>query len=413
MKQTKKPGKIKAALLDWLGVPIGLSDTAFWQNFGTTAAGQTVNEKSMMQLSAVWSCVRLISETIATLPCTVYEKTENGRKEATNHPIYPLVHIRPNADTPPAVFWESLISAMLLRGNGFARFRKIGNRLVSVDFLSPNKLTVYLKSNGDKGYRYVLKDGTQEEVPDDQIFRVPGFTLDGDWGVSTIEYGAQVFGSALGAVNAANSTFEHGLAPTVAFTIDRIIKPEQREDFRNTVAAISGALNAGKSPVLEAGMDAKTIGIKPSDAQLLESRNFSVEEICRWFRVPPHMVGHTSNSTSWGTGIEQQMIGFLTFTLLPWIVRLQQYINMSWLSPADQRKYYVEFSLEGLLRADSTGRANYLSQMVNNGLMTRDEGRIKENLPAKGGNADVLTVQSALIPIDRLGENYGTQQNSV
>lgn len=403
MKANKKPSKIKAAILDWLGVPIGLGDTAFWSNFSTTAGGQTVNERTMLQLSAVWSCVRLISETIATLPCTLYEKTDNGRRVASDHPIYSLLHFRPNADTPPAVFWEGMVAAMLLRGNGFARFRKIGRRLVSVEFLSPNKLTIYLRANGVKGYRYTLENGSQEEIPPDQIFRVPGFTLDGKWGVSAVEYGAEVFGSALGAANAANSTFEKGLAPTVAFTMDRAVKPEQRDDFREAVQAISGAINAGKSPVLEAGMDAKTIGIKPSDAQLLESRSFSVEEVCRWFRVPPHMVGHTTNTTSWGTGIEQQMIGFLTFTLLPWIVRLQQYINMYWLPIEDQGKFYAEFNLEGLLRADSSARSEYLSKMVNNGLMTRDEGRAKENLPAKGGNADVLTVQTALIPIDQLG----------
>ena len=413
MKKHKQPGKIKSAILDWLGVPIGLGDTAFWNNFSTTAGGQAVNEKTVLQLSTVWACVRLISETISTLPCNVYERTADGRRVATEHPIYPLVHVKPNADIPAAVFWEAMISSMLLRGNGFGRFRRIGGRLISVEFLSPNRLSVYLKMNGEKGYRYTLKDGTQQEIPESDIFRIPGFTLDGDWGVSSIEYGAQVFGSALGAANAANSTFEHGLAPTVAFTMDRIIKPEQRDDFRATVAAISGALNAGKSPVLEAGMDAKTIGITPSDAQLLESRNFNVEDICRWFRIPPHMVGHTTNNTSWGTGIEQQMIGFLTFTLLPWIIRIQQYINMRWLSPADQMKYYVEFSLEGLLRADSAGRAEYLSKMVNNGLMTRDEGRVKENLPVMGGNANVLTVQTALIPIDQLGANNGSETNTI
>lgn len=409
MQNTNKPGKIKAAILDWLGVPISLTDTKFWSSFGISAAGQNVNEKTMLQLSAVWSCVRLISETIASLPCHVYERTPDGRRVAVNHPIYGLVHQRPNATTPPSVFWEGLIASMLLRGNGFAWMRKIGGRLISVDFLSPARLTIYTKVDGKNGYRYTLSNGKQVEIPESDIFRVPGFTLDGDWGVSTIEYGAQVFGSALGASNAANNTFENGLSPTVALTIDRIIKPEQREEFKKTVADISGAINAGKSPLLEAGMDAKTIGIKPSDAQLLESRNFSVEEICRWFRVPPHMVGHTSNTTSWGTGIEQQMIGFLTFTLLPWIIRLQQYINMHWLSPVDQAKFYVEFSIDGLLRADSASRATYLSTMVNNGLMTRDEGRIKDNLPAMGGNAGVLTVQSALIPIDQLGVNYAAK----
>ena len=152
-------------------------------------------------------------------------------------------------------------------------------------------------------------------------------------------------------------------------------------------------------------MDVTTIGINPNDAQLLESRNFSVEEICRWFRVPPHMVGHTSNSTSWGTGIEQQMIGFLTFTLRPWLSRIEQAIAKDLMAPQDRLRYYAEFSIEGLLRADSTARGNYLSQMVNNGIMTRDEARLKENLSPMGGNASVLMAQTAMSPINTLGSN--------
>ncbi|CAB3653774.1 hypothetical protein LMG26685_02890 [Achromobacter mucicolens] len=403
MKTKAKPGRVKAALLNWLGVPISLTDEAFWSQFGVTTAGQQVNERTILQLSAVWACARLVAETISTLPLGVYERTPSGRVPAERHPLYSLIHSRPSADTTATVYWEAKIVSMLLRGNGFSEKKYIGSRLVALEFLIPSRLAISSDSNGNPRYRYTEKNGKQREIPASRIFRIPGFTLDGDWGLSAIEYGAGVFGSALAASTAANSTFEKGLAPTVAFTVDRVLKKEQREEFRETVKKISGALNAGESPVLEAGMDAKTIGINPTDAQLLESRNFSVEEICRWFRVPPHMVGHTANSTSWGTGIEQQMIGFLTFTLRPWLTRIEQAINKDLLSPADQPRYYAEFSVEGLLRADSAGRAEYESKMVNNGIMTRDEVRRLENLPPMGGNADVLTVQTALVPIDQLG----------
>ena len=405
--KSKKPGRIKAAVLNWLGVPVGLTDDAFWSSFGTTAAGQQVNERSVLQLSAVWACARIIAETISTLPLGLFERAGEGRRSASTHPIYTLVHSRPNAGSSAAVFWEAMIVSMLLRGNAFAEKRMIGGRLVSLEFLAPGRLSIGKDSKGNRRYRYTEKDGTQREILEAQIFRIPGFTIDGDWGLSVIEYGASVFGSALASNNAANSTFEKGLAPTVAFTMQQVLKKDQREEFRANLRAISGALNAGESPLLEGGMDAKTIGINPKDAQLLESRAFSVEEICRWFRVPPFMVGHSEKSTSWGTGIEQQMIGFLTFTLRPWLTRIEQAINKDLLSPVEQQRYYAEFSIEGLLRADSAGRASYLSTMVNNGLMTRDEGRAKENLPLKGGNADVLTVQTALIPIDQLGQPQG------
>jgi HK97 family phage portal protein len=413
MKSLKKPGRVKAAILDWLGVPIDLMDDDFWKFFGNTnVAGQVINEKTVMQLSAVWSCVRLIAETISTLPLQIYERTADGRKTASNHPLYDIIHTQPNVDSTATVFWEAMIVAMLMGGNGVAEPKYIGQRLIALNFLDPRRLSCS-KVNGKRQWKYTLSDGTQRTLTDAQVFRVPGFTMDGDWGVSAVMYGAGVFGSALAAANASNSTFAKGMMPTVAFTLPGKLNAKDRDDFRDTIRRISGALNAGESPVLENGMTGAPLGINPVDAQLLESRNFSVEEICRWFRVPPFMVGHTAGSTNWGTGIEQQMIGFLTFTLRPWLTRIEQAINMNLLSPSDRLKFYAEFSVEGLLRADSAGRAEYLAKMTSNGLMTRDEGRSKENLPPKGGNADVLTVQSAMMPLDKLGTQPATTTTQV
>lgn len=405
MKSLKKPGRVKAALLDWLGVPIDLMSDDFWKLFANNnVAGQVVNEKTVLQLSAVWSCVRLIAETISTLPLQMYERTPTGRVAATTHPLYDIIHTQPNATSTATVFWEAMIVAMLMGGNAIAEPKYIGPKLIALYFLDPRRLSC-VKVNGKRQYTYTKQDGTQRTLTEAQVFRIPGFTLDGDWGVSSIMYGAGVFGSALAAANASNSTFEKGMLPTVAFSLPGKLNEKDRDDFRAMVKRIGGALNAGESPVLENGLTAAPLGINPVDAQLLESRNFSVEEICRWFRVPPFMVGHTTNSTSWGTGIEQQMIGFLTFTLRPWLTRIEQAINMSLLSPADQAKYYAEFNVEGLLRADSAGRAAFYKSMTDGGLMTRDEGRERENLPPMGGNATVLTVNSATMPLDKIGES--------
>lgn len=402
----KKPGKIKAALLDWLGIPLTLT-SAFWSEIGTTSAGQTINSTSIMKLSTAWACYRLISETISTLPLGIFERTTKGRQSANQLPLYNIIHNQPNADSTADVFWQSVVVAMM-NGNAFAERLTIGNRLVGLKFLDPLYLTIQTDSNYNEKYLYTEK-GKQREIPASKIFHIPGFTTNGKWGLSVIQYGAGVFGSALAADTAANSTFEKGLAPTVAFTIDRIIKKEQRDDFRAAMAEISGAVNAGKSPVLEQGMDAKTIGINPKDAQLLESRAFSVEEICRWFRVPPHMVGHTENSTSWGTGIEQQMIGFLQFTLRPWLTRIEQHINSNLLTPVEQMRYYAEFNIEGLLRGDSTARKEFYASALQNGWMNRNQVAAMENQPALEGG-DIYTVQSNLIPLDQLGKAEVTNE---
>lgn len=404
MSDMKKPGRIKAALLDWLGVPVDLMDADFWKFFGNNnVAGQVVNQTTVLQLSTVWACVRLIAETISTLPLQVFERTPGARTVAPNHIVYGLIHSQPNADSTAAVFWEAMIVAMLMNGNGMAEMKFIGTRLVALYFLDPCKLTID-KYQGKRRYRYKNDDGTQREIAESKIFRVPGFTLNGDWGVSAVCYGAAVFGSALAAANASNSTFEKGMMPTVAFSSPQKLNPKDRDDFRDMVRRITGALNAGESPILEQGMTASTLGINPVDAQLLESRQFSVEEICRWFRVPPSMVGHGSAVSNWGTGIEQQMLGFLKFVLRPWLIRVEQYINLRLIPVEDRAKYYAEFNVEGLLRADSKTRAEVNKMNVEGGLNTRDEIRSQENLPPMGGNAAVLTANGAYVPLDKLGE---------
>lgn len=409
MKKIK--GKIRNAILDWLGVPFDLS-SPFWAEWaGAKSAGQNVNEQSVLSLSAAWACVRLISETIGTLPLHLYERTPDGRKQAKNHPLYSIIHQRPNIDSTATTYWESVIASLLLHGNALSRKLLINNRVVGLEYLPWDRLSIQKLSNGDCKIYYTEKDGTRFFIPEDKIFNITGFSLNGKWGISAIRYGASIFGSALASNAAANTTFEHGLSPTVAFYMERVLTKEQREEFKAGLESIKGAINAGKSPLLEGGMKAEPLGIPPKDAQLLESRAFSVEEVCRWFGVDPSMVGHGNAVSNWGTGLEQKMIAFLTFTLRPWLTRVEQAISASLLTPVERSKYYAEFSIEGLLRADSAGRSAFYSTMVNNGIFTRDEVRQRENLPTMGGNANVLTVQSAMIPIDDIGKS--TQGESV
>lgn len=402
--KVKRPGRIKSALINWLGIPLDLTSESFWREYAGSqvSAGQTINDQTVLSLSAAWACTRLIAETSATLPLKLYERTASGRREAKSHPLYSVLHSRPNSFSTPTTYWEANIAAMLLRGNGFSEMRYVGNRLVSLVYLPTARLQ--LKNKGATVFQYTEMDGSKRDIPASRIFHVPGFSVDGRWGISAIRYGAGVFGSALASAGAANSTFEKGLMPTVAFTLDRILKKEQREDFRDSLEKMRGALNAGESPLLEGGMDAKQVGVSPADAQLLESRGFSVEEVCRWFRVDPSMVGHGGKDSNWGTGLEQKVLAFLTFTLRPWLTRIEQAINKNLLLPQEQERYYAEFSIEGLLRADTAARASFYSVMVNNGILTRDEVRILENMEPRGGNADVLTVQSAMAPLDSLGQ---------
>lgn len=363
-------------------------------------AGVEVTPKAVMQLDAAWSCVRLISETIATLPLSMFERTPGGKRVAPQHALHFVIHDQPNSDSTASVFWEAMVAAMLLRGAGRAEKLYVGDRLVGLAFLDPNKLRCYRDLEGRKRFSYPRPNGVMRDIPEARIWTIPGFTLDGINGVSVISYGSKVFASAIAADKAAAQTFKNGLLQTIYYKMTNFLKPGQREEFKRNLA---GSIERGEAPLLEGGTDAGTLGVKPSDAQLLESRGFSVESICRWFRVPPWMVGHTEKSSSWGTGIEQQMIGFLTFTLGPWLRRIEQAISKDLLTPAERVRFYPKFAVEGLLRADSAGRASFYGAMVNNGILTRDEVRELEDREPMGGNAAVLTVQSAMTTLNALG----------
>lgn len=397
--KAKKIGRIAASVREWLGIPLSLTDPEGWAPV-TNPAGVNVTAATAMQVSAVWACVRLISETIATLPLSIFEKTGAGKRVAPQHPLHFMIHDQPNLDTTASIFWEAMVAAMLLRGAGRAEKMMIGGRLVGLSFLNPDRLTWSKDSSGKKEWRYTEDDGRQRVIPRDRIWEIPGFTLDGKNGVSVIQYGAHVFGGAIAADRAAARTFSNGMLQTVYYKIAQFLKPDQRAEFKKNVL---GAVERGETPLLEGGTDVGTIGIKPSDSQLLESRAFSVEEVCRWFRVDAALVGHGQKDSNWGTGLEQKMIWFLTFTLAPWLRRIEQAIKKDLLSPAERTRYYPKFAVEGLLRADSAGRAAFYGAMVNNGILTRDEVRELEDREPMGGNAAVLTVQSAMTTLDGIG----------
>lgn len=366
------------------------------------SSGQTITEQTALTLSTVWACTSLVSETIGTLPLHIYKKTAKGREKADDHQLSYILRNKPNTKSTSSVLWQSTVASMLLRGNGILKKLTVGNKLVGLQFMPYDKLQIRLDFEGNAEYYEIQSRGVAVKIPNKDIVRIPNFTIDGNWGLSTITYGAKMFANSLNGMDSANNMFEKGLLQTVAFKTDKRIRGDQREDFRKSFEQYSGAMNSGKAILLEDGMDVKTVSLNPKDAQLLESRAFSVEEICRWFRVDPSMIGHGNAVSNWGTGLEQKMIGFLTFTLRPILTRIEQAINNELIPLEDRGIYYAEFSIDGLLRGDSSSRATFFREMVNAGIMTRDEVRKLENLPPLGGNAEKLMTNGATQPIDTL-----------
>ena len=391
---------IVTAVQAWSGRAVALTSGEFWRGlFGNhNFTGQQVTVQSALQLSTVWACVRLIAETLSTLPMNVYVERAGKKTLAHNHTMYTLLHTMPNATTTAVVFWQAFITSLLLWGGAHVEKKMSGEYITSLMFL-PAEL---VWRDYDGVWWYADPALTEpRRIPDANMWYTPAFTVDGHTGLSPISVGANVMGGAMAADKASAETFTNGMRASGLVTMDQQLTKEQRSIVRSHVDDVAAR---GGYFVLEKGTSFQKLNMNPDDAELLQTRSFNVEEICRWFRVPPFMVGHSEKSTSWGTGIEQQMIAFVTFVLRPWAVRIEQSARLNLFSVTERAKYSAEFALEGLLRGDSASRGAFYSVMTQNGIYTRDECRLKENLPEMGGKAAVLTVQSNLVPLDKLGQ---------
>ncbi|TCU25294.1 phage portal protein [Rhizobium laguerreae] len=369
-------------------------------------AGEDVNIDTALALSAVWACVNLLAGTISSLPLVVYRDAKDGSKEiAKDHSLYRLLHDSPNYDQTAVDFWDFMCSAIELWGNAYAQISRTGGKVVALSPIRPEFMSVRRLQSGSLQYRWT-QDGKSFVATDNEILHIRGAGGDALGGVSTLHVARNSFSMARAADKAAAGMFKNGLRPSGVLTFEEWLTKEQRDIAETKLAEkFVGAVNAGRPLVLEGGTKWEQLTINPEEAQMLETRGFSVEEICRFFGVPPFMIGHTSKSTSWGTGLEQQTLGFLQFTLRRRLKRIEQALMRQLLTPDDlARGISIEFNFEGLLRADSQGRARFYQIMTQIGAMTINEVRRLENLPpVDGGNVPRMQMQN--VPITDAGND--------
>lgn len=403
MTKNKQPGRVKSALLNWLGVPVSLTTGTFWQEwYGTSSSGKVVTADKAIQLAAVWACVRLLSESISTLPLKIYERQADGsRKLAQTNQVYQVLCRKPNLEMTPSRFMLMVVASVCLRGNAFVEKLFIGQKLVSLVPLLPQNMVVKRLETGRLEYTYT-ENGKERVIPEKNLMHIRGFGLDGVCGMMPMMAGRDVIGAAMAVEESAAKIFENGLQSSGFLSAEQALDKDQRERLRGYMQAFTGSKNAGKIMVLEGGLKYQNVTMNPEAAQMLESRSFSIEEICRWFRVPPFMVGHTSKQSSWASSLEGMNLQFLTHTLRPLLVNIEQEISRCLLG--GEEDVFAEFSVEGLLRADSAGRAAYYTSALQNGWMSRNDVRRLENLPPIEGG-DLYTVQLNLTPLEDLKQN--------
>ena len=377
---------------------------------GGSSSGKSVTERSAMQMTAVYACVRILSEAIAGLPLHLYHYKEDGGKEkALDHPLYLLLHDEPNPEMSSFVFRETLMTHLLLWGNAYAQIIRNGKgQIVALYPLMPNKMTV---SRDESGQLYYSYQKSQEELPKDDaytvvlhpsdVLHIPGLGFDGLVGYSPIAMAKNAIGLAIATEEYGAKFFANGATPGGLLEYPGTVKdPDRvRESWRK---GFSGG-NRHKIAILEEGMKYTPISISPEQAQFLETRKFQINEIARIFRVPPHMVGDLEKSSF--SNIEQQSLEFVKYTLDPWVVRWEQSIQRTLLKPEEKSRYFVKFNLEGLLRGDYQSRMNGYATARQNGWMSANDIRELENLdriPAEVGG-DLYLINGNMLPLEHAG----------
>lgn len=397
------------------------SGSAYTFFMGGSTAGKNVNERSAMQMTAVYACVRILSEAIAGLPLHMYRyKDEGGKEKATGHTLYHLLHDEPNPEMTSFVFRETLMTHLLLWGNAYAQIIRNGKgEVIALYPLMPNRMEVNRDTNGMLYYVYQKSsddaptmEGSSVILSPSEVLHVPGLGFDGLVGYSPIAMAKNAIGLSMAAEEYGAKFYANGAAPSGVLEHPGVLKdPAKVRDSWN--AAFGGSSNSHKVAVLEEGLKYTPISISPNEAQFLETRKFQIDEIARIFRVPPHMVGDLEKSSF--SNIEQQSLEFVKYTLDPWVVRWEQSLSRALLSETEKKNYFFKFNLEGLLRGDYQSRMQGYSIGIQNGFMCPNDVRELENLdliPEElGGNK--YMVNGNMVDLKNVGAAYTGSQNKV
>lgn len=378
-------------------------------SYGSTGLPSVTDERAM-SVSAVWACTRLISQSVATMPMGFYRKTATGREPLPDdHYLAELLRYRPNAYMSGKQFRMAMLVSRVLWGNAFALKRMAAGRVVSLLPLKPEFMEV---ERTEGGIVYTYNDGDRiKEYGQDEIMHIRGMSADGIVGMSPLAYMRYTLGISVAADSKAARSFNG--RPSAVLKAEGWPTQEQREQLRQHYGNIgTDGTGDGQWWLLPGNLSYQAIGLPPDDLQMLESRQFQVAEIARFYGVPTVLIdGQAGSTAAWPASYEQQMLAFLQFTLRPYLEEFEDAVTADIVKPSERKTVYAEHNVEGFLRTDSQARAAYYASMLQNGVMTRAEVRRLENLPHIDGT-DELTVQLNMTTVDKLGEDNAAQQSN-
>ncbi len=366
----------------------------------SSPSASAVTEETALQLSAVWACVRLISQTVASLPILVYERTPTGRTVKEDHWFARLMAHKPNRYQTRYEFIEYMIGNLVLRGNCYAKLIRVGGRIVSIMPMAASQVEVTLV-DGEVVYIYT-HDDVVEVLAASSVWHV---RMNGDWlvGRSPLEFGRNIFGISQAAEGVVSGVYANGAKRSGVLSVDRLLTDVQRAQVRENFSSLTTATDE-RLLVLELGMKFEPISLSPEDIELLASRKFQIDEICRWFGVPAILVNQNEGSTTLGSSTAEIISYFLKLNLRPILEATENSIQVHLFGEEESRKYEVELSFEALLRANQKERFDGYRIGITSGVLTPNEARRSEWLPAVEGG-DRLYIQGAMMPVDELAKN--------
>lgn len=343
-------------------------------------AGENVTVEGALSVGSVLAAFTILMEDTASLPLITYRRLKRGKERDPNSPYYVLLHDSPNPEHTSIVYREFIMGHLLGWGNHFSQ--KIWDRkgtLRELWPLRPDRMKVERK-NGQRVYTYTQADGSPRTFRQEEIWHIPAFGFDGLVGYSRITLARHAIGLSIAAEKFGSKFFNNGATPGFIYKHPGELSDKAYEHLDKSLQSRAGTENAHKPMILEEGMGIEKLGLPPDDAQFIETRRFQLGEIARMFRVPPHLIGDVERTTSWGTGIEQQELGYLSHTLRPWLKRIEQGAWKDLLLESERRETVIEHLVEDFLRTDINTRMNAYVQAITNGIMTRNEARERDNM---------------------------------
>ncbi|KFC87645.1 phage portal protein [Hafnia alvei] len=365
-----------------------------------TYAGKRVSPKLAMQLTAVFGCVRVLAESVGMLPCSLYEQLDRGSKKAIKERLYKLLSVKPNGYMTPQEFWELLIACLCLRGNFFAYKVMALGEVVELLPLDPGSVVAKLNSQWEPVYQVTFPDGSSDTLSQKEIWHVRIFTLDGLNGLSPIAYARQAIGLGMATEEHGSRLFSNGAVTSGVLETDQTLSDEAfnrlKTDFEDRHQGLS---NAHKPMILEMGLKWNQISLSAEDAQFLETRKFQLEEICRIFRVPMHLVQNTDRATF--NNIENLGIGFINYSLVPYLTRIEQRINLGLVKASKQGQLYAKFNVGALLRGDMKSRFEAYATAINWGMYSPNDClELEDRNPRPGGDVYLTPMNMTTKPTD-------------